>query len=88
MRDAASKTTDAMRLLSFSGQVRARRSVDEGDDQLVNEGRLRQSPLQREEKSWPGWHKIHSAYASDQHPFSGMGQFSKRARDVASISYT
>ena len=31
IRDAASKTTDAMRLLSFSGQVRARRSEDEGD---------------------------------------------------------
>jgi len=41
MRDAPSKTTDAMRLLSFSGQVRARRSEDEGDGRSANGERLR-----------------------------------------------
>ncbi len=33
-----------MRLLSFSGQVRARRSEDEGDGRLANGGRLRVNP--------------------------------------------
>ncbi len=35
-----------MRLLSFSGQVRARRSEDEGDGRLANGGRLRVNPAQ------------------------------------------
>ena len=32
VRDAFSNTTVAMKIFSFSGQVRARRSCDEGDE--------------------------------------------------------